>query len=146
MSDNDNIARELESFYRRYIEIFNRQDSDRLIECFTHPYAAVSGSRGLMPVATIDEHRKSFLPAMEALRNRGWARSAIDAVMAWPLSEQLGMIVSDVTRYRADGAVLESVRACYTLCRDRASWRIATFVEISPPFQGPGDISYPSRR
>src|SRR5215469_418574 len=137
MPDNERIARELESFYRRYIEIFNRQDTDQLIECFAHPYAAVSGSRGLVPIADIDEHQRSFQGGAAALRNRRWARSGIDSIKAWPLTEQLGFIVSDVTRYKADDSVLESIRACYTVCRDRAAWKIVTIAEIRPPFLGP---------
>jgi hypothetical protein len=146
MPETDNIVRELESFYRRYIDIFNGQDTEQLIGCFAHPYGAVSGSRGFVPVAGVDEHRKSLLRAMLALKSRGWVRSEIDSVKAWPLSHRLGMIVSDVTRYKANGSVLEALRACYTLCRDDAAWRIVMLVEIKPPFLGPGDLPYPSSR
>lgn len=147
MPDAAETTRDLESFYRRYIEVFNRQDTEQLIRCFSHPYAAVSGSRGFVPAANIDEHRKTFLRAMAALKNRGWARSEIDSLNAWPLSDHLGMIISDVTRYKTDGRMLEMLRACYTLCRDDASsWRIVTLVEIRPPFRGPGDVPYPARR
>jgi hypothetical protein len=146
MADAAQITRELESFYRRYIEIFNREETEQLIDCFTHPYAVISNSRGMVPVAGVDEHRKSFIRAMTALKGRGWARSHIDSIKAWPLSEHLGMIVSDVRRYKTDGGVLEIVRACYTLCRDGGSWKIATLVEIRPPFRGPGDVPYPTGR
>lgn len=146
MPSNENITRELASFYRRYMEVFNREDTDQLIECFAHPHAIISGSRGLLPIANVAEHRKSFLRAMTALKIRGWARSEIDRIKAWPLSDHLGMIVSDVTRYKADGAVLETLRACYTLCHNDASWRIVTLAEIKPPFLGPGDVPYPSSR
>jgi hypothetical protein len=146
MPDTVHIASDLESFYRRYIEIFNRQDTEQLIACFAHPYAFVSSSQGLMPVATIDEHRKSFLRAMTTLKNRGWARSEIDSLKAWPLGDRLAMIISDVTRYKTGAAVLESLRACYTLYRDGASWRIVTLAEIRPPFLGPGEIPYPAPR
>jgi hypothetical protein len=146
MPDIDKIARELEDFYRRYIEVFNRQDIDLLVQCFAHPYAAVSGSRGFVPVAGVDEHRRNLLRAITMLKDRGWARSAIDGLQAWPLSDQLAMIISDVTRYRTNGAVLEKLRACYTLHREEASWKIVTLVEIRPPFRGPGDIPYPAGR
>jgi hypothetical protein len=146
MPGPQDIARELEDFYRRYIDIFNQQQTDQLVACFAHPYAAISGSRGFVPVAGVEEHRKSLLRAMLALKTRGWVRSEIDSVNTWPLNDHLGMIVSDVTRYKANGSVLESLRACYTLCRDDASWRIVTIVEIRPPFLGPGQIPYPKHR
>ena len=78
---------------------------------------------------------------MAQLRERGWVRSGIDSLHAWALDENLGMIVSDVTRYKADNSVLEKLRACYTLRREGDGWKILTLTEIKPPFLGPGDIA-----
>jgi hypothetical protein len=144
MRTADEIAIELETFYRRYIEVFNRQDTYQFVQCFAHPYAAVSGDRGLLSIANDDEHRKSFLRGMTALKQRGWARSGINSIKAWALADNLGMIVSEVTRYKADDSVIETVRACYILCRDHAAWKIVTLSEIKPPFRGPGDVPHPS--
>jgi hypothetical protein len=49
------------------------------------------------------------------------------------------MILSDVTRYKTDGSILEKVRALYMVRRDDG-WKIVTITEIKPPFLGPGDI------
>ncbi|HVN28529.1 MAG TPA: hypothetical protein VMT64_08595 [Candidatus Binataceae bacterium] len=143
MAAADAIATELEAFYRRYIEAFNRQETVGFVDYFTHPYAVISGERGVTSVADEQSHRKSFERSMVTLRGRGWVRSGIDSIKAWSLADNLGMIVSDVTRYKADDSVLEKVRACYFLCRADASWKIATITEIRPPHRGPGDVPYP---
>jgi hypothetical protein len=139
MPTSEEIARELEIFYRHYIDVFNRED-DRFFDCFAQPYAAVSGERGLTTVANETDNRKSFGGTMTALKKRGWARSGIDRIKAWALAENLGLILSDVTRYQADNSVLEKIRACYMLRRDGASWKIMTISEVKPPYLGPGDI------
>ncbi len=139
MRTSEEIARELESFYRHYIDVFNAED-DRFFDCFAPPYGVVSGERGLATIANDDDNRNSFRRAMTALKQRGWARSGIESIKAWALADNLGMILSDVTRSKTDGSLLEKVRACYMLRRDDTSWKIVTITEIKPPFLGPGDI------
>ncbi len=140
MPTSEEIARELESFYRHYIDVFNRED-EGFFDCFAHPYAAVSGERGLATVANDDANRTSFGGTMKTLKERGWTRSGIDSIKAWALGDNLGMILSDVTRYRSDGSVLEKIRACYMVRRDGAAWKIMTISEVKAPYLGPGDIS-----
>jgi hypothetical protein len=140
MPTSEEIVRELESFYRHYIDFFNRED-DRFFDCFAHPYAAVSGERGLAAVANDADNRSNFRRTMTTLKERGWARSDIDSLKTWALGENLGMILSDVTRYKSDGSVLEKLRACYIVRRDAGAWRIMTISEVKPPFLGPGDLS-----
>lgn len=139
MPTSEEIARELEGFYRHYIDVFNREDAG-FFDCFAHPYAAVSGERGVATVANDDANRKNFGGVMTALRKRGWKRSGIDSIKAWAMGDNLGMILSDVTRYKTDGSVLEKIRACYMVRRDDSAWKIMTISEIKPPFLGPGDI------
>lgn len=139
MRSGEEIVRELESFYRDYIEVFNAED-ERFYDCFAHPYGALSGERGLATIANDDDNRNSFRRTMTAIKQRGWARSDIDRIKAWALGENLGMIISDVTRYKTDNSTLEKIRACYMLRRDGTAWKILTISEIKPPFLGPGDI------
>ncbi len=138
MATSQEIARELEAFYRHYIDVFNRED-DTYFDCLAPSYGMVSGDRGLTATANDEKHRAGFRRMMTALKERGWMRSGIDRIMAWPLADNLGMIISDVTRYKSDNSVLEKLRAFYTVQRDGASWRIVTIGEIKPPFLGPGD-------
>lgn len=135
------IKRELEAFYKDYIEVFNREDIDAFVEKWSYPFAFVSGERGLTVTANESDHQRGTAHIYSAIKSRGWARSQTDRMSAWALAENLGMILADVTRYKTDGSVLERVRACYTLRRDAKSWKIVTVAEVKPPFLGPGDVS-----
>jgi hypothetical protein len=138
MRTGEEIARELEGFYRHYIDVFNRED-DAFYDCFANPYAAVSGERGITTIA--NDNRDSFARTMKTLKERGWMRSDIDRLKTWALADNLGMILSDVTRHKTDGSVLEKLRACYMVRRDGEAWKILTISEIKAPVLGPGDLA-----
>ena len=138
MRTGEEIARELETFYRHYIDVFNRED-DGFYDCFANPYAAISGERGITTIA--NDNRDSFARTMKTLKERGWKRSDIDRLKTWALADNLGMILSDVTRYKTDGAVMEKLRACYMVRRDGDAWKIVTISEVKAPFLGPGDLA-----
>jgi len=93
-----------------------------------------------MIVTNDADHHNGFRRIMMALKERGWARSDIDRIKAWALADNLGMILSDVKRYKTDGTLLEKVRALYMVRRNGDGWKIVTITEIKPPFLGPGDI------
>ncbi len=137
----EEISKELEAFYKSYIAAFNREDIDAFTESFAYPYAWISGHHGFSQCATEGDHQRSFGKIMADLKERGWVRSSIDQLKTWALAENLAMILADVTRYKADGSVLERVRACYTVRRDAKGWRIVTLSEVKPPFLGPGDLA-----
>ena len=137
----EEIAKELEAFYQSYIAAFNREDIDAFTESFAYPYAWISGRHGLSQCATEGDHQRSFGKIMADLKERGWARSNVDRLKTWALAEDLAMILADATRYKADGSVLERVRACYTVRRDGKGWKIVSLSEVRPPFLGPGDIA-----
>src|SRR6516162_8073521 len=141
MTSSERIRTELEGFYKSYIAAFNREDIDAFTECFGYPYAWITGARGLAQCATESDHQRNFAKIISDLKERGWVRSAVDQFKAWPLAEDLAMILADVTRYEADGSVLERVRACYTVRRDTNSWKIVTLSEVKPPFLGPGELT-----
>jgi ketosteroid isomerase-like protein len=134
------VAQELEAFYKGYIDAFNREDLDHFLACFAIPYAWVTGERGLLVTTTEADHQKGFSRIMLDIKQRGWARSGIDRLKTWALAENLGMILADYKRYKADGSILEQGRACYTARRQDQSWKIVALSEIKPPFLGPGDI------
>jgi hypothetical protein len=135
------ISQELKAFYNSYIDAFNREDIDLFSQSFAYPYAWITGERGLGQCASEGDHQRGFGKIMAVLKDRGWVRSGIDRLNTWALAEDLAMILADVTRYKADGSVLERVRACYTVQRDPKGWKIVTLAEVKPPFLGPGDIA-----
>lgn len=140
MATPEQITRELEAFYKDYIDSFNREDIDAFVEKWSFPHGWVSGERGLAVTATEGDHQRATGQIFSAIKSRGWARSATDRMTAWALAENLGMILADVTRYKSDGSVLERVRACYTLRRGDKGWTIVTVSEVKPPFLGPGNL------
>jgi ketosteroid isomerase-like protein len=141
VSNIEQISEELETFYKSYIAAFNREDVDAFTDSFAFPYAWITGRRGLGQCATEGDHQRSFGKIMADLKERGWVRSAIDQLRVWPLAEDLAVILADVTRYKADGSILEQVRACYTVRRDTKNWKIVTLSEVKPPFLGPGNVA-----
>jgi hypothetical protein len=141
MTTAEQISQELEGFYTSYIAAFNREDMDAFTESFAYPYAWVTGRHGLSQCATESDHQRSFGRIMTDLKERGWARSAVDAIKTWALAEDLAMILADVTRHKGDDSILERVRACYTLKRDAKGWKIVVLSEVRPPFLGPGDLA-----
>jgi ketosteroid isomerase-like protein len=137
----DQISEELEAFYQSYIAAFNREDIDAFTDTFAFPYAWITGRHGVSQCVSQGDHQRSFAKIMADLKERGWVRSDVDQLKTWPLAEDLAMILADVTRYKADGSVLERVRACYTLRREAKDWKILTLSEVRPPFLGPGDVA-----
>jgi hypothetical protein len=141
MATSEQIADELQAFYTSYIDGFNREDINAFTQTFSYPYAWVTGSQGLRQCATESDHQRSFGKIMADLKERGWVRSGVDRLKTWAMADDLAMILADVTRYKADGSILEKVRACYIVRRDEKDWRIVTLSEIKPPFLGPGDLA-----
>jgi ketosteroid isomerase-like protein len=140
MPDTEQMVREIEEFYRGYIDAFNREDIDLYLRMFDLPYVVVSGERAAVVVADEAARAKFYTRMMVGIRDRGWARSGIDLMRAWALGEKLALLLADVTRYRSDDSVIEALRACYTLRNDGKAWRIVALTEVRAPFTGPGDI------
>lgn len=140
MEQSKEIERDLEAFYRDYIEVFNREDVNEFLNRFARPYAVVSNERGLTVLPREGDHASNHRRMMTALKNRGWVRSDIVRITAWPLDQKVGMILADVTRKKSDESVLEEIRACYELHREDDFWKIVSITEVKPPFLGPGAI------
>jgi ketosteroid isomerase-like protein len=143
MADTEEIVREIEEFYRNYIDAFNREDIDLYLRMFDLPYVIVSGGRPATVVADEASRQNFYTQMMIGIQGSGWGRSEIDLIKAWPLGEKLAMLLADVTRYKRDGAMLERLRACYTLRKDGKAWKIVALSEVRAPFTGPGDIARP---
>jgi hypothetical protein len=141
MATGEEIKRELEAFYQGYIDAFNREDLDHFLGCFAIPYAWITGERGLLLTSSETDHEKAFSKIMIEIKARGWARSGIDQLKTWAYGDNLGMIVADYTRYKADNSILEQGRACYTVRRGGRSWQIVALSEVKPGYLGPGDLA-----
>jgi hypothetical protein len=140
MSNAAEIATELEAFYKGYSDAFNREDIDAMASVFVFPYAWISGDQGLVACNNEADHQRFFSRFMIDLKARGWIRSGIDRLTIWAFADNLGMILADYKRYKADGSILEGGRACYTVRRDGKFWKMLTITEVKPPFLGPGNL------
>ncbi|HKA52026.1 MAG TPA: hypothetical protein VKJ47_00040 [Candidatus Binatia bacterium] len=138
MADAEALVREVEAFYGAYIDGFNREDSDAFLQSFAYPHALLTGERGMLVTATAADQRRFYQQTMTSLHGRGWGRSGVDRLRVWPFADDFAMLLADVTRYKKDESVLEKVRACYMARRESGTWKILAFMEIKPPFSGPG--------
>jgi ketosteroid isomerase-like protein len=138
MADVQTIQCEIEAAYRRYIDVFNREDAAGFVDCYCHPHVILSGEQGITVINTGADHQRLYQRLMSTLHERGWGRSGIDRLQIWPFSASLVQLVADVTRYKKDGAVLEQLRASYMFCRENGAWKILALAQVEAPFTGPG--------
>jgi hypothetical protein len=64
---SEEIARELESFYRRYVDVFNRDDNS-FMAYYAPVFQIVSGDPGIISVTNDAKYWSDF---MKALKQRG---------------------------------------------------------------------------
>jgi hypothetical protein len=143
MATTDQIVKELQQFYSRYIDSFNREDIDLYLDSFDLPFVILSGQHGATVFADEAARQRFYTQTMRDVQGRGWVRSAVDHIRIWPQAEGLATLMADVTRLKQGDAVLERVRAFYTLRHDGKTWKIITMALATPPFTGPGDIPHP---
>jgi SnoaL-like domain len=142
MATTDQIVHAVEQFYSRYIDSFNREDIDLYLDSFDLPFVILSGQQGATVFADEGARQRFYTQTMRDVQGRGWVRSAVDLIKIWPQAEGLATLMADVTRYKKDDAILERVRAFYTLRYDGKAWKIITMALANPPFTGPGDIPH----
>lgn len=140
MADAAAIVREVQTFYRAYIDGFNREDPDAFLGAFHYPNAFLSGERGLVLHATETDQQRLYQQVMADLHTRRWRRSSIERLQVWPVADTVAILVADVTRYKDDGTTLEQLRACYFLRKTSDTWKILLLTDVRPPFCGPGEL------
>jgi len=140
MSNTREIVRDVETFYRAYLDAFNRQDHSGYARFMDLPYALISGEGGLVVCATEPEHQRLAAQLYADLKARGWARSDVDRVRISLFAENHALIVSDITRRRADGSVLQKNRFCYTARHNGHTWRMIAYLPVADGFLGPGNF------
>jgi len=129
MVTRDTAVAEMTAFYNDYIESFNRQDIEGSSRFFAFPWVIDSAAHGSHVLRDAAAHIQMFTQASAQVRAQGWARSGVDQLKAFPTGHDTGLLVSDFTRYRADGSVLESRRGHYTVQRGATGWKILSIVE-----------------
>jgi hypothetical protein len=136
MSDAAMIVREVEEFYRGYIEGFNREDRAIYLRSFCYPNAVLRGERGMTVHAKEADQQRYYEQLMAAMRGEGWDHTGLGQMQVAPLTDSTAMLIADITRCRKDNTPIEHARLCYTVRKDGGAWRILTLTDVQPPFTG----------
>jgi hypothetical protein len=137
MSDAATIAREVEAFYRGYIEGFNREDRDIYLRSFCYPNAVLRGEHGMTVHAKETDQQRYYEELMLAIREEGWGHTGLGQLQVVPLTGTTAILIADITRYKKNNTPIENARLCYTVRKDRGAWKILTLTDVKPPFTGP---------
>ena len=137
MADAAILAKEVESFYRAFLDGFNREDTDMYLRSFCYPNGILSGERGLIINAKESDIQRFYQEVMSSIQERGWDHTGVTQLQIWPTTENMAFLVADISRYKKDNSVLESGRYCYTVRKGKGVWKVLTLTEIKPPFSGP---------
>jgi len=140
MSDAATVSHEAETAYTAYANYFNMRDIEGVCRYIAAPYVMLIGAHPTMIAETAEAVRKQFDSALAGMLGRGWVRSDFKVVNVTPLSNDHALLLSDIIRYKGDGAVLESGRYCYTIHRADPNWQITGVTDVAAPFTGPGDV------
>src|SRR5262249_45262719 len=132
------IVSEVESFYRAFIDGFNREDTDMYLRSFGYPNAVLSGEQGLLVNAKESDQQRFYQQVMVSIQGRGGGPTEDGRLPGWRVAAPMVMLMTDISRYKGDGSVLEQGRYCYTVRKDASAWKILTLTEVKPPFSGPG--------
>jgi len=136
MADAATLASEVESFYRAFIDGFNREDTDMYLRSFCYPNGIVSDEHGLILNTKESGQQRFYQEVITSIQSRGWDHTGVTHLHAWPIADNLAFLVADISRYKKDKSVLESGRYCYTVRKDKGAWKILTLTEVRAPFGG----------
>ena len=141
MKDQATIAHEVETSYEAYSTAFNDRNMETVLRYVAAPYVLTIGGNVPWVTETAEQVKALFDKNLQTMLGRGWARSDSKVKKVWALSEDHVLLLSDITRFKTDGSVLEKGRYLYFLRRGGQSWQITGVTDIAPPFTGPGDLA-----
>src|SRR5215475_4195582 len=118
MSDAATIVNEVEEFYRRFIDGFNREDTDMYLRSFCYPNGMLSGERGMIVNAKESDQQRFYQEVTSDIQSRGWDHTSVEKLQIAPLTESTALLLADITRYKKDKSVLESGRYYYTVRKE----------------------------
>ena len=130
MSEDPNYAA-IAAFFDNIATTFGGGDLAGFRALYQLP-AMVVMAQGAHALANIAEFDSFFAVMLERLREQNFARSAYQGLSVKTLAPTLAMAAMHWTRYRADGSVLETLGATYTLVLCDGRWRIVSLVGHGP--------------
>src|SRR4029078_13340675 len=112
-----------ESFYRAFLDGFNREDTDMYLRSFCYSNGILGGEQGLAINAKESDQQRFYQEVLSSIQGRGWDHTGGPQLQILPISEVVAFLVADISRYKKDNSILESGRYCYTVRKDRGVWK-----------------------
>lgn len=119
------------AFFDDIAQSFGSGDLPRFRRLYQLP-AMVVVAQGAHTLADVAEFDAFFAVMLDRLRAEHFARSAWRDLSVKTLAPTLALAAMHWTRYRADGSVLETLGATYTLLNSDGAWRIVALVAHGP--------------
>src|SRR5215470_20393450 len=107
MPDAKTLIQEVETFYRNFIDGFNREDTDMYLRSFCYPNGMLSGEQGMIVNAKESDQQRFYQEVTSDIQSRGWDHTGVDKLQVFPLTNATALLVADITRYKKDNTMLE---------------------------------------
>lgn len=139
MPDLAALTHDIETMYAAYSGAFNHEDIAGVVRYIGAPYVMIIGGHPPAIAPTDEAVRAMFDQNLARMKTIGWARSEYKIVHVWPLSDEHALLMSDITRFRSDGSILETGRYVYSVRKADPNWKITAVTDVASPYLGPGD-------
>lgn len=127
----DALFQEVKALFEEIAASFGGGDLARYRRTIALPCIVVS-PLGAQPLRDQAEFDALFVPMMQRLKDQGFARSAFERLSVKRLAPNMALAAMHWTRYRADGGVLETLGATYTLVQRDGEWKLAVLMVHAP--------------
>ena len=138
MADAAAIIHEIETSYTAYNAAFLREDIPGVVRYVTAPYVMNIGGNPPRISQTPEDVLQNFNASLAGMKKSGWQRSDTKIVKIWPFSDNHGLLMADIVRYKTDGTILNKGRYCYSMRRAGELWQICAVTDVGEAFAGPG--------
>ena len=132
MTPHDQAVAEMKAFYETYIANFNGGHFTQVANFFAYPWLTLSKAGAIHVIPDEATQMKMWTQLGADLRARGWVRSIIERLDAYPTGTDTGLLDIDYARCRADDSIVERSRACYVVRRFDSRWKIVSAIEPPP--------------
>ncbi len=105
MADAATIIREVEAFYRAFLDGFNREDTDMYLRSFCYPNGILSGEQGMIVNAKESDQQRFYQEVMSDIQSRGWDHTGVEKLQVDPLTESTWLLLADIPRYKEGNSV-----------------------------------------
>jgi len=120
---------EMAALYRKYVDIFNKEDAVSLAQLLAYP--AMGGGGGTPHTYNSAREFEDMIKGTWAnFRTKGWVRSQVDRTEPVLTAGDTGVVRAEFSRYRADGSMYESGSGHYVMRKLDGRWSIIAMVVV----------------